>query len=320
MENGEHEKPETGNQKPETDSKDSWFYSKIDRSYTWMLKLAMRFRWAVVLICVLTVASIYPLYKYVGMAFLPDEDESLYQVNLRGPQGTSLSATQSILDRIARDIRQQVPGVRDTLVLAGFGRGSGPNNGFINVSLVPVSEREQSQAELINKTRAIAKKYSSKDYQVSVSASSSIAGSIGLGRGGSGVGYYIAGPDLPKLEGYANQLVEKIKTDAVFRDPDTSIEVGTPEIRVVIDRTKAADLGVNPGNVAQALNILSAGQIISTYSEGSEQYDVVVQADEQFRRDRNNLEYFTVASSNGGAIGLEKISQTRRRSESGFNL
>ncbi|MBL1592292.1 efflux RND transporter permease subunit, partial [Klebsiella pneumoniae] len=76
----------------------------------------------VVLICVLTVASIYPLYRYVGMSFLPDEDESLFQVNLRGPQGTSLSATQSILDRIARDIREQVPGVKNTLVLAGFGR------------------------------------------------------------------------------------------------------------------------------------------------------------------------------------------------------
>ncbi len=300
---------ETANRKPQiaNDSKESWVYSKIDRSYTWMLKLAMRFRWSVVLICILTVASIYPLYKYVGMAFLPDEDESLYQVNFRGPQGTSLSATQSILDRIARDIREQVPGVQNTLVLAGFGRGSGPNNGFINVSLKPVGEREKSQADLINQTRAIAKKYSSKDYQVSVSASSSIAGSIGLGRGGSGVGYYIAGPDIEKLNGYANQLVEKLKQDPTFRDPDTSIELGTPEIRVVIDRTRAADLGVRAGDVAQALNILAAGQEVTTFSEGSEQFDVVLQADEQFRRDRNNLQYFTVASSNGGAIGLERV-------------
>ena len=123
------------------DSKAGWFYRKVDGGYTWLLRMSMRFRWAVVLICVITVASIYPLYKYVGMAFLPDEDESLFQVNLRGPQGTSLSATQSILDRISRDIRAQVPGVKNTLVLAGFGRGSGPNNGFINVSLLPVDER-----------------------------------------------------------------------------------------------------------------------------------------------------------------------------------
>ncbi len=298
-------------------SKDGWFYSKLDGTYTWLLRLAMRFRWAVVLICILTVASIFPLYKYVGMAFLPDEDESLYQVNVRGPQGTSLSATQSILDRIARDIRAEVPGVKNTLILAGFGRGSGSNNGFINVALYPVAERENSQAELITQTRQIARKYSSKDYQVSVSASSSIAGSIGLGRGGSGVGMYIAGPDMAKLTEYANALVERMKQDnaeaekagrvPIYRDPDTSIEVGNPEIRVVIDRTKAADLGVRAGDVAQALNILSAGQIASTFSEGSKQYDVIVRAEEAYRRDRSNFRFFTVASSNGGTVDLERV-------------
>ena len=289
------------------DSKSGWFYSKIDGTYTWLLRTAMRFRWAVVLLCILTVASIFPLYKFVGMAFLPDEDESLFQVNVRGPQGTSLSATQSILDRVARDIRAEVPGVKNTLVLAGFGRGSGANNGFINVALLPVSQRKNSQAELINRTRNIAKKYSSKDYQVTVSASSSIGNSIGLGRGGSGVGFYIAGPDMGKLTEYANAMVEKMKQDPLYRDPDTSIEVGNPEIRVTIDRTKAADLGVRAGDVAQALNILSAGQITSTFSEGSKQYDVIVRAEEQYRRDRSNFRYFTVASSNGGTVDLERV-------------
>ena len=290
-----------------SDSKAGWVYRKIDGSYTWLLKLSMRFRWAVVLLCVITVASIVPLYKFVGMAFLPDEDESLFQINVRGPQGTSLSATQSILDRIARDVRAEIPGVKNTLVLAGFGRGSGPNNGFVNVALLPVSERKRSQADLINQARGIARKYSSKDYQVSVSASSSIAGSIGLGRGGSSVGMYIAGPDMSKLTEYANAMVEKMKTEQIYRDPDTSIEIGNPEIRVTIDRTRAADLGVRAGDVAQALNILSAGQIVSTYSENSEQYDVVVRAEEAYRRDRANFKYFTVGSTNGGTVDLERV-------------
>jgi HAE1 family hydrophobic/amphiphilic exporter-1 len=288
-------------------SKEGWFYTKVDGTYTYLLKLAMRFRWAVVLICVITVASIYPLYKYVGMAFLPDEDESLFQVSLRGPQGTSLSATQSILDRIARDIRAEIPGVKNTLILAGFGRGSGSNNGFINVSLVPVAERDFDQAELINRARTISRKYSSDDYSVVVSASSSIAGSIGLGRGGSGVGLYIAGPDMEQLTIYADQLVERMKQDALFRDPDNSVEVGTPELRVVIDRTKSADLSVRAGDVAQALNILAAGQIVSTYSAGSKQYDVIVRADEPFRRDRNSFKYFTVASTTGGTVPLDRV-------------
>ncbi|HTH51112.1 MAG TPA: efflux RND transporter permease subunit, partial [Pyrinomonadaceae bacterium] len=105
------------NEGEEGGSKEGWFYSKIDGTYTWLLRLSMRFRWVVVLICVITVASIVPLYKYVGMAFLPDEDESLFQVNLRGPQGTSLAATQSIMERIARDLREKLPGIKDTTVI-----------------------------------------------------------------------------------------------------------------------------------------------------------------------------------------------------------
>ncbi len=293
------------------DSKNSWFYSKIDRSYTWLLKISMRFRWTVVLICVLVIASIYPLFKYVGMAFLPDEDESAFSISLRAPQGTSLSATQSILDRIARDIREQLPGVKNTLVQAGgFGGGGGggsSNSGNVNVSLLPVAERKFSQAELINKTRAIIKKYQSKDYRINASASSSISGSLGLGRGGSGIGYYLSGPDMEKLNQYATQLVEKMKNDSTFRDPDSSYDVGTPEIQITIDRNKAADLGVKAGDVATAVNTFAAGQRITTFSQNNKQYDVVLQADEEYRRDRNNLQYFTVTSASGGTVSLERL-------------
>lgn len=304
-----NEEDETANRKPQTsnESKDSWFYSKIDGTYTWLLKISMRFRWAVVLICLLVVASIYPLFKFVGMAFLPEEDESAFSISLRGPQGTSLSATQSILDRIARDVREQLPGVKNTLVQAGGFGNSGANSGNVNVSLVPVAERDFSQAELINKTRAILKKYQSKDYRINASAQSSISGSLGLGRGGSGIGYYLAGPDMEQLNNYANQLVERMRQDQTFRDPDTSYDVGTPEIQITIDRDKAADLGVKAGDVATAINTFAAGQRVTTFSQNNKQYDVVLQADEQYRRDRNNLQYFTVASSNGGTVGLERL-------------
>ena len=289
------------------DSRDSWFYSKIDSIYTWLLKVSMRFRWAVVLICVLVVASIYPLFSYVGMAFLPDEDESSFQISLRGPQDTSLSATQSILDRIARDVREQLPGVSVVLARAGGFGSSGGGSGSISISLVPPDQREFSQADLINKTRGIIKKYQSKDYRINASAQSSISGSLGLGRGGSGIGYYLSGPDMNKLKGYADQLVERMKQDPIFREPDSSYDEGTPEIQVTIDRAKAADLNIKAGDVATALNSFAAGQRVTTFSQNNKQYDVVLQADEKYRHDRNNLQYFTVASGNGGTVSLEKV-------------
>jgi len=303
LENTEDQKSKT----QDHDSKDSWFYSKIDRSYTWLLTISMRFRWIVVLICLVVVASIYPLFKLVGMAFLPDEDESAFSISLRGPQGTSLSATQSILDRIARDVREQLPGVKNTLVQAGGFGNSGSSSGNVNVSLLPVDQRDFSQAELITKTRNILKKYQSKDYRINASGSSSISGSLGLGRGGSGIGYYLSGPDMEKLNQYANQLVEKMKQDPTFRDPDSSYDVGNPEIQITIDRNKAADLGVKAGDVASAINTFAAGQRITTFSQNNKQYDVVLQATEEYRRDRNNLQYFTVTSANGGTIGLDRL-------------
>jgi len=295
-----------------TSSKSGRVYSLIANTYSRLLKIALRFRWAVVLICVIVVALIYPLFRYVGMAFLPDEDESTFQVSERGPQGTSLAATQSLLDRMARDMREQLPGLEHTLVFAGgFGSRSGgsTNSGSITVTLVPPNERSASQNDLINQTRRILRKYSSDDYKITVSGVSSIGASIGLGRGGSSIGYYISGPDMDKLDDYANQLVAKMQQDPIFRDPDSSVDVGTPEVQFAIDRRRAADLNVKAADIARALNTLAAGERVSTYSEGTNQYDVVVQADEQFRRTRDSLKYFSVGASPGGtAQGVQQSS------------
>ncbi|HVG31200.1 MAG TPA: efflux RND transporter permease subunit [Pyrinomonadaceae bacterium] len=289
-------------------SKEGRFYRPVDRAYTWMLKLSMAHRWAVVVICVVVVASIVPLYRAVGYNFLPDEDESAFQISFRGPEGMSLAATQSILDRIARDVREQVPGVQNTLALAGFGRSSSPNSGSVSVSLKPVADRDSSQTELIQRARqVIQKRKYPKEYVIGVSGTSSIGASIGLGRGGSSVGLFISGPDINKLNGYATSLVERLKQDKNFREPDRSSQAGSPEVRVQIDRPRAADLGVNAGDVAQALNTLAAGQRVSTFSENSEQYDVVVQAEERFRRTRESLKDFTVRSATAGTVSLDKL-------------
>jgi len=304
----------------DTGSKSGWF-NYVDSFYTWLLRLSMRFRWVIVTICIIAVVSIVPLYRFVGMAFLPDEDESNFSVNVRGPQGTSLAATQSILDRIARDIRQRLPSVENTIVNAGgFGGNSTGNSGSVSVNLKPVSERSQSQNQLINIVRGMVKPYQNADWKINVAASSSIAQGIGLGRGGSGIGYYISGPDLDQLNKYADQLVDTMSKDPTFVAPDNSVDVGSPEVQFLIDRTKAADLGVQATDIARALNIAAAGQRVSTFTEGTNQYDVIVQADERFRRTRVNLADFSVSSSKGVPVDLSRVVQiTEGRSPSSIS-
>jgi len=290
-------------------SKQGRFYRPIDRSYMWALKWSMAHRWVIAAVCAFVVIMIYPLYIWVGYNFLPDEDESAFQVSARLPQGTSLAATQSVVERIARDVREQIPGVQNTLVNAGAGGGGGgPNSGSVQVRLLPVKERKFSQTELIQRTRdMIRKRKYPKEYVISASGGSSIGASLGGGRGGSSIGFFITGPDIAKLDQYSAKLVERIKQDQNFRDADRSLQLSSPEVRVIIDRQRAADLGVEAGDVAQALNALAAGQRVTTFSEGSDQYDVVIRAGEEFRRTRDNLKNFTVASSNGGTVGLEQL-------------
>src|SRR5258706_1936677 len=292
-------------------SKCGRFYRTIARSYIWMLRWSMAHRWIIGIICAVAVLSIWPLYKIVGYNFLPDEDESAYQVSLRAPQGTSLPATQSILERIARDVREQIPDVENTLINAGGGGGGGggsPNSGSVQVRLKPTADRKFSQTELIQQTRdMIRKRKYPKDYVITASGGSSIGASLGGGRGGPSNAYFIAGPDIQKLDQYSAKLVERIKQDQSFRDADRSLQLTSPEVRIVIDRQRAADLGVEAGDVAQALSTLAAGQQVTTFSEGSDQYDVVVRAAEEFRRTRDSLKSFTVASSLGGTVELEKL-------------
>ncbi len=78
-------------------------------------------------------------------------------------------------------------------------------------------------------------------------------------------------------------MLAKMKAIPGVADPDTTLRSGKPEVRLEINRPRAADLGVSVMNIEQALNSLVAGQVASTFNAGEDQYDVRVRAEEQFR-------------------------------------
>ena len=137
------------------------FYRHIDTAYTRLLVWSMHHRWVIVATCAIVIASIYPLYRMSGVNFTPNEDESRFQISARLPIGSSLAATQSLVDRLSRDIRAQIPGVTDVQATAGGNsfRGGGSNSGNLWVRLKPIDEREHSQQELITRTRTLMAPY-----------------------------------------------------------------------------------------------------------------------------------------------------------------
>jgi HAE1 family hydrophobic/amphiphilic exporter-1 len=295
--------PETRNLKAPKTSKESRWYRPIDRTYTWMLRWAMAHRWAVVLMCVAVIVSIVPLFMLVGKNFLPVDDQSQFEINFRAPEGSTLAATSTLAEKIAADVRRHLPGVTDTLVTIGGGQEQLVNSANIYVKLADIHDREQSQVELMEQSRQLLDKYP-KELRTNVGQVQAISGG---GFRNADVQYVIGGPDLQKLTEYSDKLMEKLRTIPNVVDVDSSLIVGKPEVRVEIDRARAADLGVRVGDIAQALNVLVAGQEVTTYNEGTDQHEVRVRSIGSARTSPEALANLFVQSTKAGWTNLSNL-------------
>jgi HAE1 family hydrophobic/amphiphilic exporter-1 len=288
-------------------SKESRFYRPVDRTYTKMLTWSMSHRWVIVLACVLVIVSIIPLFMFVGKNFLPVDDQSQFEVQVRSPEGSTLPASSALAERIATDLRQ-LPGVTDTLTTIGGGQQEQVNLASIYVKLTPIKERNVSQNDLMVRSRneVLAKYVQQYPGQLRTSVQQ-VAAISGGGFRNADIQYVIGGPDLKKLTEYSDKLLEKMKTIPDVVDADSTLVGGKPELRVVIDRDRAADLGVRVGDIAQALNSLVAGQKVSTFNAGTDQYDVRVRAVGAFRTSAEGLQRMIVSSTKIGWVSLDNL-------------
>ncbi|MGH9940951.1 MAG: efflux RND transporter permease subunit [Pyrinomonadaceae bacterium] len=286
----------------ESGSKESRFYRPIDRTYMWLLRWSMAHRWVVVASCALVIISIVPLFMFVGKNFLPVDDQSQFEINVRAPEGSTLASTSTLLERIATDVRQ-LPGVTDTLVTIGGDRQQLVNSASIYVKLSDLDERDLSQLDLMGEARDLLKNYP-PDLRTSVSQVAAISGG---GQRNADIQYVIGGPDLQKLTGYSEKLLEQMKSIPDVVDADSSLVAGKPEVRVVIDRQRAADLGVKVGDIAQSLNTLVAGQEVSTFNEGTDQYDVRLRATGESRASTENLSRLFAPSTKLSWVSLDNL-------------
>ena len=282
-------------------SKESVLFRFLDKYYTRMLVWSMNHRKVIVAGCVLVVLSIVPLFMFVGKNFLPKDDQSQYNVLIRTPEGTSLAATTQIGEQIATDIRR-LPGVSHTLLNVGSGADKSVNNASIFVKLTDLDQRSVSQSDLMDRTRDLMKKY-----PPGIHTGVELVSSVGGNQSNADIQYYIQGPDLQKLAEYSDKLNAKMRAIPSLVDVDSTLRSGKPEVRLQIDRPRAADLGVSVLDIEQALNTLIAGQTASTFNAGDDQYDVVVRAQERFRGGVEGLSKLTVPSTRVGYVGLDEV-------------
>ena len=266
----------------------------------------MAHRWVIVTLCILVFLSIVPLFMFVGKNFLPVDDQSQYEVSVRAPEGYSLQATTVLMERIATDIRKQA-GVTDTLITVGGGQSQVVNSGSIYVKLSEIADRSKSQEEMMSDSRELLKNFP-PELRTAVQQ---VAAFSGGGFRNANIQFIISGPDLKVLQEYSEKILEKMKTIPDAVDVDSTLIAGKPEVQLVIDRDTAADLGVRIGDISQALNTLVAGQEVTSFSEGTEQYEVRVRALNNFRTDVEGLNRLVVPSSKVGLVSLDRLVKTK---------
>jgi HAE1 family hydrophobic/amphiphilic exporter-1 len=288
-------------------SRERGFFRYIDHFYTTLLRWSMAHRWVIVLVCFLTLGATVPIAKQVPFNFLPSEDQSEATISFTAPEGTSLEATMAIARRMDEAARK-MPGIEYTQVTAGGGSGSGgggENQGSVYIKMKPLDQRTISQDELVLRLRReVMPQFQSEDLRSIVSGSSGFGGS---GRAGATVQFVISGPDLKKLSQASQKALTEFKKIPGVVDADTSLNTGSPELEVQVDRQLAAQLGVQPTDVATALRYFVGGDEVTNLNQGGEQYEVHVRAQEQYREGPQGIGLLTVPSTKLGAVPLEQL-------------
>ena len=126
-------------------SKDSRIFHAIDVFYTRMLEWAMAHRAIVAGVAVLVLLSSVPLFMVANKNFLPNDDQSEFEINLRAPEGTSLESTEVLSNRVASAMREKLPEIDYTLVTIAGDPAKTRNLGTIYVRLKPIEARKRDQ-------------------------------------------------------------------------------------------------------------------------------------------------------------------------------
>jgi hydrophobic/amphiphilic exporter-1 (mainly G- bacteria), HAE1 family len=279
------------------------FYRWIDGAYTRSLRWSLAHRGAIVAISLVTFATTFPLADYVGRSFLPTEDQGEFDVTVDAPEGTSLAGMEKLVIDAAKRL-EGLPGVA-TVMPTIFER---VNHSHLLVQLQPIGERSLTQEEVAMSARDVMQPFAA--YRPTVVLKSAIGG----GESANWpilVNFY--GPDLKTLGAYALMLNEQLQQLPQFIDVKARVNLGNPEVRVSVDRQRAADLNVRVRDLAGALRLMVSGEDeITSFREGGERYPVKMRVREDQRNDVEAVGGLMVPAAGGELVRIDNVAQLQR--------
>jgi HAE1 family hydrophobic/amphiphilic exporter-1 len=274
----------------------------LDAFYRRVLGWALDHRLKVLLATIVVVLSSGWFFTNVGKDFIPEEDDGRFNVSFRAPLGTSRAGMDELLTEIDETIRRH-PEVTSVFIGVGFGGIAQVNSGMAFVNMVPRNERDVTQRELIQRLQAELSQIPG------VLAFASVPSPIG-GMRGEQLQFAIVGPELDSVALLSRELARRLGQEPALGRIDLDLQLDLPQIRLEVDRVRAADVGLSTADVAYAVNMLAGGVDIAKYNDDpgdGDRYDIRVKAADGEIVSADDLQRIFLRTPGGQMVRLDTI-------------
>ena len=282
-------------------------FDKLSRGYSRVLAIGLRHPLSVLALAALVFAASMFIFKKLPSEFVPSQDQSRLMIRLQTAVGADLAETDRVFKRAEAFLQKQPEILRVFGNVGGFG-GGGVNSGILFVTMLPPDEREKSQQDIATMIRKELNSYPG------VRASVQDLSQQGFtAQRGYPIEFSVRGSEWDKLIDVANDMREKLQQSGLATDIDTDYQVGMPELRIVPDRARAADLGVSVEEVATTINALVGGVRSGKYSTGGRRIDIRTRLLANQRTRPEDLSRLRVRTAAGDLVPLSSLVKEEER-------
>ncbi len=279
------------------------FFKGMDRVYGNALRTFMNFKWLSLVILVACFGMIWYFQGTIKSELAPLEDRSIIRTNVTAPEGTDYDKMERIIYGLSQKIMDSIPEKSMVFGISAPSYGNGStNSGVVSLLLKDPNERNRSQMQIYNQILSMTKKM--PEARMFPNQEETI--SIGFGRG-LPIQFVIQTLDFEKLRAVVPKFLEEARKDPSFASVDVNLKFSKPELQVIIDRPKAAELGVSVLDVSQTLQLALSGRRFGYFLKNGRQYQVIGQVDRSNRDEPLDLASLYVRNAKSEMVQLDNI-------------
>ena len=239
------------------------------------------------------------LFRMLPAEYAPAEDRQRVMIILTAPEGSSLQYMEHYLKQVEQIAMVEVEkgNARRMLSrLGNFGGGGDVSVGRVILSLSDFDERKESAQQIAARIRPMLQNLAG------VRAVVVTPGGLGIRGFGPPVQVVLGGGDYQELARWRDIIMAKASENPGLNNLDSDYYARKPQLKVSVDRNRAADLGVSLTSVGRTLETMMGSRIVTTFLDRGEEYNVMLQAREEDRATPSDLTNIYVRSSTTGSL------------------